>query len=79
MAAFTVWINVNGFSSTHVQMKDQWQWIECGPATYVSFEFRHPTTKTERSVRGPFSEGHETQLNYPKQTDMTAHFWLLFY
>ena len=48
--------------------------VECGPATYVQCEFRHPATKTQdprevhdhdRDITGkdtnPFSEGHETK------------------
>ena len=80
LAAFTVWINVNGFPShkkkwTYVQMKDRS--VECGLATYVQCEFRHPATKTQdprevhdhdRNITGkdtnPFSEGRETQLYY---------------
>ena len=51
--------------------------VECGPATYVQCEFRHPATKTQdprevhdhdRDITGkdtiPFSEGRETQLYY---------------
>ena len=51
--------------------------VECGPATYVQCEFRHPATKTQdprevhdhdRNITGkdtnPFSEGRETQLYY---------------
>ena len=51
--------------------------VECGLATYVQCEFRHPATKTQdprevhdhdRNITGkdtnPFSEGRETQL-YP--------------
>ena len=49
--------------------------VECGLATYVQCEFRHPATKTQdprevhdhdRNITGkdtnPFSEGRETQL-----------------
>ena len=51
--------------------------VECGLATYVQCEFRHPATKTQdprevhdhdRNITGkdtnPFSEGRETQLYY---------------
>ena len=51
--------------------------VECGPATYVQCEFRHPATKTQdprevhdhdrditRKDTNPFSEGRETQLYY---------------
>ena len=51
--------------------------MECGLATYVQCEFRHPATKTQdpcevhdhdRNITGkdtnPFSEGRETQLYY---------------
>ena len=41
-----------GFPSMYVQMKDRP--LECGPATYVPCEFRHPTTKTQRSAWGPW-------------------------
>ena len=51
--------------------------VECGLATYVQCEFRHPATNTQdprevhdhdRDITGkdtnPFSEGRETQLYY---------------
>ena len=51
--------------------------VECGPATCVQCEFRHPATKTQdpcevhdhdRDITGKdtnlFSEGRETQLYY---------------
>ena len=52
--------------------------VECGVATYVQCEFRHPATKTQdprevhdhdrditaKDTTNPFSEGRKTQLYY---------------